>query len=76
MQDASNSIASSMTVVVTEKMLNDASEAGDLEQLRVWATQGVRVTTEEPLCRAIPDGSLELVNFLVQELGANVDQAM
>jgi hypothetical protein len=76
MEAGSNSSALSVAVVVTEDMVNEASEAGDLEQLRVWARQGVRVTTGGPLCRAIPDGSLELVNCLVQELGASVNQAM
>jgi hypothetical protein len=63
-------------VVVTERMLIEAARAGDLESLTMWARQGVRVTTGGPLCAAAGDGHLEVMRYLVQQLGADVSQAI
>jgi hypothetical protein len=65
---------SSDGVVVTEYMLFEAAEAGDLESLRDWAQQGVRVTTVGPLFVAAEKGRLEVVRCLVQQMGANVNR--
>jgi hypothetical protein len=61
-------------VVVTEGMLTEAARAGDLESLTMWARQGVRVTSAEPLCVAVEAGFLEVLRCLVRELGADVNQ--
>jgi hypothetical protein len=65
-------------VVVTEEMITEAAEAGDLEQLQEWGRQGVCVRTADPLVGAatrFDGGSLEVLLCLVRELGADVDQA-
>jgi hypothetical protein len=64
-------------VVVTEGMLIEAAGAGDLESLTVWARQGVRVTSGEPLYAAVCSrrGHLEVLRCLVRKLGADVNQA-
>jgi hypothetical protein len=59
---------------VTDEMVEQVTEDGDLEQLRVWGRQGVRVTTGEPLCAAAECGHVEVAICLVQELGADVNQ--
>jgi hypothetical protein len=61
-------------VVVTERMLTEAARAGDLESLTIWAWQGVRVTSAEPLCIAAEGGHVEVLQCLVQKLGADVKQ--
>jgi hypothetical protein len=66
---------SSAAVVVTERMLTLAARAGDLESLTTWARQGVRVATARPLILAIRGGHLKAAQFLVQKLGADVNQA-
>jgi hypothetical protein len=63
-------------MAVTESMILEAILAGDLERLRKWGRQGVRATTAEPLMHAAESGSLDMVRCLVQELGADVNQAM
>jgi hypothetical protein len=61
-------------VVVTDAMLTKAALDGDLESLTLWASRGVRVTSERPLCVAAWDGHLEVVRILVRDLGANANQ--
>jgi hypothetical protein len=61
-------------VVVTEGMLTEAAGAGNLERLTLWARQGVRVTSGKPLYVATRAGHLEVLRWLVQELGADVSQ--
>jgi predicted AAA+ superfamily ATPase len=63
---------SSDGMVVTEGMLTEAAEDGDLESLTMWARQGVRVTTGHLLYAAAQGSFLEVVQCLVQQLGANV----
>jgi hypothetical protein len=63
-------------VVVTEGMLTEMVQAGDLESLTIWARQGVRVTTVEPLYFAVQGGFLEVVRCLVQQMGADVNQIL
>ena len=46
-----------VTVAVLEGDITMAAQAGDLEQLREWGLQGVRVITGEPLCAAAECGS-------------------
>jgi hypothetical protein len=61
-------------VVVTEYMIGMAVRARDLERLTVWAGQGVRVTSTDPLFVAARIGHLDMVRLLVQQMGANVNQ--
>jgi hypothetical protein len=60
--------------MVSEEMITQAVEAGDLEQLREYARQGVRVTSRAPMSAAGDRGSLEMAFCLVQELGADVNK--
>jgi hypothetical protein len=62
-------------VEVTEEMLIEAAKAGDLERLTVWVKQGLRVTSAEPLFGAIKGGHIEVLQLLVQEMGADINQA-
>jgi hypothetical protein len=66
----------SLAVMVTDEMVIEASKAGDMEQLRLWARQGVRVTTGGALCAAADDGFLEVTKCLMLELGADVNQTL
>jgi hypothetical protein len=59
---------------VTEKMLTSAAQAGDLQQLQEWGQQGVCVATGAPLTAAILRDFVAVIQCLVQELGADVDQ--
>jgi hypothetical protein len=61
-------------VVTTEDMFAEAARAGDLEQLEQFARQGIRVMTVEPLLKGVKTGSLEVLRFLVEELGADVNR--
>jgi ankyrin repeat protein len=60
-------------VVVTEAMVTQASEAGDLVSLSQWSRQGVRVATAVPLICAARSGIVEVVRVLVTKLGADVN---
>jgi hypothetical protein len=63
-------------VVVTDEMITAAADVGDLELLREWGRQGMRVKTVTPLMIAATDGgSPEVLLCLVRELGADVNQA-
>jgi hypothetical protein len=62
-------------VVVTDGMIVEAIQAGDLERLTIWARQGVQVRSVWPLAIAARSGQLEVVRLLVRELGADVGQA-
>jgi ankyrin repeat protein len=67
---------------VTGYMVMEASQAGDLELLRMYGRQGVRVPTEWALrdnvtttrTEGSQDCPLEVAICLVQELGADVNQ--
>jgi hypothetical protein len=61
-------------VVVTETMVHVASHNGDVESLKEWARQGVRVKSGDPLCTAARRGFLEAVRCLVMELGGDINQ--
>jgi hypothetical protein len=66
-------------MVVTEEMIITAADVGDLESLRIWARQGMRVKTSKPLWMAVAGEYpevLEVLKILVQELGADVNQAV
>jgi hypothetical protein len=67
--------ATAAAVEVSEEALMQACVRGDLSQLRCWARRGVRVTSAEPLCHAVWYGEYEVVQCLVGELGADVNQA-
>jgi hypothetical protein len=61
---------------VTEAMLVEACNRGDLGQLRNWGQQGVRVRTHRPLFTAVENiyFDLDLVRCLVNDLGADANQ--
>jgi ankyrin repeat protein len=60
---------------VPEDVLIQCCIRGDLVQLRRWAQQGLRCVCVEPLLQATLAGKLEVVRYLVIELGADVNQA-
>jgi ankyrin repeat protein len=60
---------------VPEDVLIECCIRGDLVQLRRWAQQGLRCVCVEPLIQATLAGKLEVVRYLVIELGADVNQA-
>jgi hypothetical protein len=68
--------AGGATVMPTEASIMEACKRGYLPQLQRWGRQGVRVRTWQLLRAAIVSGQLEVLRFLVHELGADVDQAM
>jgi ankyrin repeat protein len=64
-------------VVVTEEMLTRAVRDGDLGTLTIWAKQGVRVTTGQPLFSVVVHGDrqdFKTMQFLVREMGADVNR--
>jgi hypothetical protein len=67
--------SASGAVVVSAADIKKACLAGDLIKLRRWRRQGVRVTSAEPLLIAIKDGKVDLMRCLVNDLGADVNQA-
>jgi ankyrin repeat protein len=72
-------VDSNSGVVVTEEMIIAAADDGDLESLRKWARQGVQVKTWKPMWAAVAGEYrevLEVLTILVQELGADVNQAV
>jgi hypothetical protein len=69
--DPSNTISSTTNAFE----ISEALERGDIGQLQHWGRQGLRVTSSEPLAYAAEEGQLDMVQCLVKELGANVDQA-
>jgi hypothetical protein len=69
-----DSNAVSTAAVVSEVMVTEASRAGDLDKLRQWARQGIRVSTSGALICAVARGLVEVVTFLVSELGADVNE--
>jgi hypothetical protein len=75
-QGASSSF--SWAVVVTAAIVNEAYQAGDLESLRQWASQGVHATAA-PFGGALRDAAtnynLDMVRCMV-EFGAYVNYAM
>jgi hypothetical protein len=60
---------------VSEEALLRACVRGDISLLLRWARRGIRVTSAEPLCNAVLQGKHEVVQCLVRELGADVNQA-
>jgi hypothetical protein len=60
---------------VLEVAIIDACSAANLDQLRRWGRQSVRVETAEPLCLSVYGGaSFNIISCLVKELGADVNQ--
>jgi hypothetical protein len=64
----------STEVMTTEETITEAARAGDLKQLGQFARQGIRATTVAPQYKAVEGGSLKVLRFLVEELGADVNQ--
>jgi hypothetical protein len=62
-------------LVVTDAMLVEVCERGDLAQLRHWGQQGVRARTWRLLRAAAANNHLDVMRCLVKELGADVKQA-
>jgi ankyrin repeat protein len=62
-------------IEVPEERIFEAIKRDDIAQLRRWARQGLRVTSDRPLARAVCLGKLGMAQYLVQELGAEVNEA-
>jgi hypothetical protein len=60
---------------VSEKVIVGAVKVGDIETLRWWGLQGVRVASAEPLLKAVRYGDADMVRLLVEDLGASINQA-
>jgi ankyrin repeat protein len=71
---ASTSSSTANAIEIPEERITDAVEQGNLGQLRRWGRQGVRVTSSGPLCYAAAGGWLDIVQCLIKELEAAVDQ--
>jgi hypothetical protein len=65
----------STSVAISEIEIVEAVKDGDIDTLRQWAAEGVRVTTAVPLCEAVWRGRVNLLRLLVNNLGANVNQS-
>jgi hypothetical protein len=59
---------------ISEERIIAAIMRGDIGQLHHWGCQGVHVSSEKPLLQAVWLGRLGMVQCLVRELGADVDQ--
>jgi hypothetical protein len=59
---------------VSEETLIQACADGDLEQLRKWG-RDVRLLGVEPLLTALENSNFEVVRYLLEELGSDVNQA-
>jgi ankyrin repeat protein len=58
-------------------MILDSCEEGHITKLRLWTLLGVNVQfSDRPLIRALADGQVGVVRYLVEELGADVNQTM
>jgi hypothetical protein len=66
--------ASSLADAVTDTVVDVAVEAGDMDLLKLWKQQGVRVRAGLPLRAAAEFDTRASATFLVQELGADVNQ--
>jgi hypothetical protein len=60
--------------MLAEMSITEACKRGDLVQLRRWGRQGVRVSTWPPLLAAVTNGHLDVMRYLVNKLGADVDR--
>jgi hypothetical protein len=62
--------------VVSEEAIIDACKTSNFAQVRRWGRQGARVTTAEPLLRAMQvNAPFDVLTCLVKELGADVDRS-
>jgi ankyrin repeat protein len=52
----------------------DAVKRGDLADLRRWARQGVRIVSPDPVLSAAFLGNIAVLQCLIKELGADVNQ--
>jgi hypothetical protein len=60
---------------VSEEAIVDACISGNIFQLRRWGSQGIRIRTAKPLCGAVLNGaSVDVLSYMVKELGADVNQ--
>jgi hypothetical protein len=65
--------ASAAAWEVSTKALTQACVNGNISQLRRWARHGIRVTSPVPLFMTVWHGKYEVVQCLVEELGADVN---
>jgi ankyrin repeat protein len=63
-------------IEIPEARIIEAIQRGNIGQLRRWARQGLRVSSGLPLLHAAGLGKLDMVQCLVTELGATVDQTV
>jgi hypothetical protein len=68
-------VAEASDVKVSEVELVQACIRGDMAQLQRWSRRGIRVLNGVPLVRAAEYGKLDVMRFLVSDLGADVNQA-
>jgi ankyrin repeat protein len=60
---------------VSEDEIVQACYRGNMALLRRWERRGIRVSSAEPLCQAAARGKLDMMRYLVSDLGADVNQA-
>jgi ankyrin repeat protein len=72
---ASSASSAAKPIKVPEKRILEAVNRRDIGQLRRWSRQGLRITSILPLTHAVVLGELGIVQCLVEELGADVNQA-
>jgi hypothetical protein len=61
---------------IAEVAIAQCCAAGDIDQLRRWARQGVRVASAVPLCVAAQLGKVDILRILIKELGADANNAV
>jgi hypothetical protein len=72
---ASTASSTAKAIEVSEERILEAVERGDIAQLRRWGRLGLRITSGQPLVRALVKGNLDALRCLVKDLGADVNQA-
>jgi ankyrin repeat protein len=60
---------------VSEDKIVQACIRGDRAQLRRWARRGIRVSSGRPLVQTAAHGNLDVIRYLVNDVGADVNQA-
>jgi hypothetical protein len=72
---APSSSASGGAAAISAADFMNACRAGKFVKLRRWGRQGLRVMSAVPLFYAVEEGNLDLMRCLVDDLGADVNQA-
>jgi ankyrin repeat protein len=73
---ATSSAAMDTVENVSEEMILACCKDGDITKLRLWNSLGVNLLySESPLIRAVGHGQVDVVRYLVEEVGADVNRA-